>query len=628
MAAQFRVSKARTRKRQVRLQDPVDWQLLVEALDATGMRTGAVWPEDPLEILLWAMLGRLRGPRQVQAAARRLTAAAGSWQQLAQEGARPRIHREVRLGEAEVGTLVTVLRAVARRFGSLTLAPVADLGDAEALRRLTTLPGVDWPEACMTLLRGFDRRVVPPTAEVRRVLVRLGALSARLSVAQIPVALERMPITVSLESLVDGLTALAEKVCTEGEPNCAACPVRKLCAMGRSGLALEGASTGLTFVDLFSGAGGMSLGLGAAGLRPILAVDVEEWACETYRLNHPVLPADRVLARDLRKMAPDEAVRLLNELRPDLIVGGPPCQGFSLIGKRGRSSTRFVDDPRNRLYKEFVRWVAELRPRLVIMENVPGLYSCGEGAVRADIERHLQEVGYAVDDLIVDASCFGVPQRRQRVLFIGAAFADFGDHARGLSRRIRELLTARRERPVTLAQAIADLPPLEANEGREAVTPGGGRRPSRYALQMGARRSPVLYHHVARPVNLRDLLLYGRLRPGDTAKDAMQHNRARHLMVYRSDVFGDKYRRLTYGKPAPTIMSHLAKDGHMFIHPDPRQRRSLTVREAARIQSFPDDFIFQGPRTHQFTQVGNAVPPLLARAIGEAICQALSEVTG
>lgn len=136
---------------------------------------------------------------------------------------------------------------------------------------------------------------------------------------------------------------------------------------------------------------------------------------------------------------------------------------------------------------------------------------------------------------------------------------------------------------------------------------------------------PLLHNHVSRPINVRDQLLYSRLQPGETGYDAVAKYNARHLMVYRNDIFHDKYRRLVYDKPCYTIVAHLSRDGHMYIHPDRKQVRSITVREAARIQSFPDDFIFYGPRTYQFSQVGNAVPPLMSKAIGQAIIEAVKE---
>ncbi len=531
------------------------------------------------------------------------------------------------LTNAELGHLRTVLRSILFRFQTLSLDSLRVYKKERALQELMSLPGTDLSMACTLLLRCLGHPTLPPTRDVRRVLTRMGALTIGLNDEELFERLQRIPLSVSISTLFDGLTALARRICKEKQPGCQECPVRKLCEHGRQTMKPEPVPGAMTFVDLFAGAGGLSLGLTQAGFVPVLAVEVDEWACETYRANHPCLPRKHVLAGDIRKIPPSMAEAILRGRRPDLLVGGPPCQGFSLIGKRGRSRTRFIDDPRNQLYKEFLHWVTYLQPRFVVMENVPGLYSYQEGAIRRDIESSFNEAGYAVDDLVVDASQFGVPQRRQRVLFVGAAVNDFGEKATKLVQRVTELLREHSAPEVPLKEAIGDLPPLEAGSGREATIVQRTVPLSAFAREMGAQCKQVLYHHVARPINLRDKLLYARLRPGETAEDAVKQG-ARHLMVYQNETYHDKYRRLRYDQPSPTIMSHLAKDGHMFIHPDPRQRRSITVREAARIQSFPDDFLFLGPRTAQFAQVGNAVPPKLARAIGAAILKAFSEVIG
>lgn len=623
VADRFRVSTARPRRRAVRLEDPVDWELLAQFLEVLFRPFPLPWPDDPVAGLLATSLWNRRAYREAFDLVERVQAEVGFENTLLEPDFVGRLVK-VGLSDIEAWHLRTLLRSLVLTFGSITLKPVARLSDERALKVLMSLPGVTVTDACYILLHYFGRRLLPPTVGVVRTLTRLGAVPPGLTEEETLEYTRHIPSAVTLEEFASGLQALALELCLEDNPRCDGCALRKLCRYGRRGLRRDPVPGALSFVDLFAGAGGMSYGLTQAGFAPLLAVELDPWAAETYRINHPQLDPERILVGDIREMNPEAARNLLGSQRPDLVVGGPPCQGFSLIGKRGRSRTRFIDDPRNRLYKEFIRWVDVLRPRFVVMENVPGLYSYAGGAIRADVERNLEEIGYAADDLVVDASRFGVPQRRQRVLFLGASREDFGEKAEDLVHRIAEILREWEEREVTLAEAIGDLPPLEAGSGQEVMAPPEGPF-SGYATTMGAGRCPVLLHHVARPINLRDKLLYARLKPGEKAEDAVRQE-ARHLMVYRNDVYQDKYRRLRYDEPSPTIVSHLAKDGHMFIHPDPRQHRSLTVREAARIQSFPDDYIFRGPRTRQFTQIGNAVPPLLARAIGEAIKRALAEV--
>lgn len=623
VAELFRVSPAKTKRRLLRREDPVDWELLSQIFPAAYSLERGGWPENPLDVLVMVALGSLRSClvtlKDLEGLKQR---AGGDWGRIL-DFSIP--HEAFGLSETELGHLRTVLRLAAVRLGDIALSKIADLNNERATAELTKLPGIDVAIACTILLRSFGRPVLPPTLQVRLVLTRMGVLPAGLTDVESLQYLRRIPVGVSVEGLYFGFHELVKRTCHWSVPDCVHCPLARLCDHGRQTLVRERSPGIMTFVDLFAGAGGMSLGLTQAGFRPAVAVEVDEWACETYRVNHPELPRDKVLCGDIRNMDPQQASVLMNHARPDIVVGGPPCQGFSLIGKRGRKQCRFIDDPRNKLYKEFVRWIDHLRPRFVVMENVPGLYSYAEGAVRRDIEANLIEVGYAVDELVVDASRYGVPQRRQRVIFIGVSTTDYGEGAQAMARRTTALLRDRCDEEVTLRDAIGDLPPLDAGKGDEASTVRNQSEQSSYAREMGARERTILYHHVSRPINLRDKLLYARLKPGETASDAVDQG-ARHLMVYQTKDYEDKYRRLQFGEPSPTIMSHLAKDGHMFIHPDPKQRRSITVREAARIQSFPDDFLFLGPRTAQFTQVGNAVPPKLARAIGEAITQVLAEV--
>lgn len=621
VAELFKVSPAKTRKRMVRA-GTVDWELVTQVLRAAGYTEGPRWPSEPLEALLASVLLRTRPLSSCLQIMEQLRGFSDGWSDRLRDWWN--ISSRLGLTPLEAGQIYTLLRLLERHFPNWDLVSLRHTGDMGALRRLASVPGVDLPSAATVVLHCLGGRVLPPTQAVRTVLSRLGALPSGADEAALLKHLRSIPTTISLQELHIGLTNLYYHVCHHEAPACQECPLLKLCPCGRKTVVTAPRENALTFVDLFAGAGGMSYGLCQAGFRPLLAVEKDSWAAETYRVNHPQLPPDRVLVADITRLDPAEVAERLGIRRPDLVVGGPPCQGFSLIGKRGRRNSRFIDDPRNRLYKEFIRWIVHLRPRLVVMENVPGLYSYAEGAIRRDIELNLQEIGYAVSDLLVDASKFGVPQRRQRVLFIGACTDAFGSDAQRITERICEVLESWQEPEVTLEEAIGDLPPLRSGEGEEVVRLTGAGEPSGYARRMGAGKSDLLFHHVARPNNLRDLLLYDRLRPGETAEDVAGD--ARHLMVYRRGIYEDKYRKLRFDEPSPTIVSHLAKDGHMFIHPDSRQRRSITVREAARIQSFPDDFIFCGSRTHQFTQIGNAVPPLLAKALGEVILKVLSEV--
>jgi DNA (cytosine-5)-methyltransferase 1 len=421
------------------------------------------------------------------------------------------------------------------------------------------------------------------------------------------------------------LVAHGQAICTAQNPRCNLCPIRLFCSTYRNKLQEAWATDtkSATALDLFSGVGGSSLGLLHAGYRILAALDEDKWAIRTFSLNHPELPSERALTADIRK--PDSFTKLeklIGRQKIDVVIGGPPCQGFSMIGERirGRNgSQRFIDNPGNKLYRQFVHYVNKLQPRVVVMENVPALYSFRKGYYKKQIIQDLSNQ-FAVEALEVDAYNFGVPQRRKRVLFIGVNVRKSGGRAKAeaVVSSIRSDLENQHVPGCNLRNAIGDLPSLNQDDGKEVIRreiPSGRR--SKYAQMMGS--SSLVFNHVSRPLNVRDQLLYRLLKPGEKASDAIEKYGARHLMAYRTDIFSDKYRRLRIDDPSPTVMAHLSHDGHMYICPDPKQNRSITVREAARIQSFPDGFIFYEPRTYQFRHVGNAVPPLLAATIGTVL---------
>ncbi len=530
------------------------------------------------------------------------------------------------LEETRTQDIREALIRIKTEMGELSLNPLMPSTNPVCERFLTSLPGVGTKSARCLMMYTLGRKTFPADAHCIRVLSRIGVIRKSRDHREDQEKLaDLVPANLAYKLHVN-LVAHGQEICSAANPRCTKCPLTRFCKTPRSQIltAPEKHRDGPTVVDLFCGAGGTSFGLARAGYRIKAAIDNDSWACQTYRLNHPEVDPDRIVCKDIHE------VRASNLLDPkatgpvDLLVGGPPCQGFSTIGARIRGANgekRFINDPRNELYKEFVRLVRNIKPRVVVMENVLGLFSLKNGYYRDQILQDLNH-GYATRAVRVNTHAFAVPQRRLRALFVGISGAHFGDKADVIVTNIMERLGSFRNPGPTLSQAIADLPKLDQNDGGEVCRkPTRRGRLSAYALEMGAGSQTVIFNHVSRPLNIRDQLLYGLLEPGEKGHDAVEKHGARHLMVYRDDIFHDKYRRLVYEKPSPTVMAHMAKDGHMFIHPDPDQNRSLTVREAARIQSFPDDFIFYGPRTYQFQHVGNAVPPRLAERIGAIIRQ-------
>ena len=297
----------------------------------------------------------------------------------------------------------------------------------------------------------------------------------------------------------------------------------------------------------------------------------------------------------------------------DVIVGGPPCQAYSLVGRAQSShmETPMEEDPRNYLYKLYGRFLKKYQPRMFVFENVTGIESAQGGAIWRNLQKYLKRVGYEIECREQNAQTFGVLQNRRRVIIVGwlknsgLAYPDF----------------VNKENNAIVNDLFTDLPKLHPGESNNNYSK---KKPSRYVIETGIRtKDDVLTHQNSRPNIERDIKIYEkaielwndghkRLNYNDLPEELKTHKN-RHSFTDRFKVVeGDEH-------CCHTILAHLSKDGHYFIHPDIEQHRSITVREAARIQSFPDSYYFEGPRTSQFVQIGNAVPPLMARGIAEGI---------
>lgn len=368
-------------------------------------------------------------------------------------------------------------------------------------------------------------------------------------------------------------------------------------------------------IELFCGAGGFTWGWHQAGYTPIAALDSEVAALRTHELNFGRTHA-LIVRRDLTAWPPSDLADLLGQRATNLaaVVGGPPCQGWSKVGRGKLRSLHAVtqsllEDPRNQLYKRFLEFVLHFRPPLCVMENVPGMLSI-EGINVADaVVRHFTDIGYACSYGIANARWFGTPQERRRLIFI-AVRADLGfrieaSGLRDFSIGFRRSSTGLSDR-VTVRQALSDLPAIvhgHTDDPLQYRRPVG--RPSRYALWMRSGSNGLITDHIAREHNDQDVKAFGTMREGMVYADL-----AEEYKRYRDDIFTDKYKRLYWDRPAWTVTAHLAKDCYTHIHP--AQSRTISVREAARLQGFPDDFRFFGNMGDRFRQIGNAVPPLLA----------------
>ena len=365
----------------------------------------------------------------------------------------------------------------------------------------------------------------------------------------------------------------------------------------------------MTVVDLFSGCGGLALGFKWAGFKTLLASDVDENCEKTYTYNFPEVP---FIKKDLREVSTNDIKHHISE-SADVVIGGPPCQGFSLANK---NRNKVKDDPRNELFYEFVRVVTDLQPKAFVMENVRGLLSMQKGKVIQLMKDEFENagLGYEVDYKVLLASDYGVPQNRQRVIMIGI---------RKDLNKAPEFPVKSYENSVTVWEAISDLPQIQASEGEECMAYNS--EPQNAYQEFVRQKSNMVSNHIAMRHTQRLIDRFKVIQAGQS----LAHVPAEHAAVKRGKptekskiVFSQNNQRLHANKPAPTIAASFQSN---FIHQ--YLNRNVTAREGARIQSFPDDFIFQGMRTKmswekglsQYQQIGNAVPPLLGFAIGKAL---------
>lgn len=378
----------------------------------------------------------------------------------------------------------------------------------------------------------------------------------------------------------------------------------------------------VSVVDLFCGAGGMSYGLDTAdGVKVTAAFERDPDACETHRANMPA----PVIETDVRSVEDFEQVlREAGVQRVDALVGGPPCKGFSRLGKgalrkialqNGRSGddrkSRSAQDDRNWMFRHFMRAVRQIQPGIVVMENVPEMLD--HTPVIEELLGVFEDLDYHAETKVLNAEEYGVPQRRRRLFVVAARNATKIPWPK--RRRVRR----------TVRDAIGDLPPIDAGHMVESIS---WTRPPDYNSYLNGMRQGIrgneaglVRAHVTRVHRAEDIEAFGHMEQGDKYAAVPEE-----LRRYRDDIFEDKYHRMIWDEASWTVTAHLAKDGYKYIHPD--QNRTLSVREAARLQSFPDRFALAGPRTSRYLQIGNAVPPLLARALGETIRQLAEQEAG
>lgn len=384
----------------------------------------------------------------------------------------------------------------------------------------------------------------------------------------------------------------------------------------------------LTAIDLFCGAGGITEGFREAGFRCLYANDSNQNAVRTFQHNHPNALVD---PRPIEQVDAGLVRRKLGLRKRELsaITGGPPCQGFSI-----NAPERFLDDPRNALFRHYLRFIDEFEPQTILFENVPGMLSLANGHIFERVQQELKKRGYHLSVGILFAAHYGVPQGRWRLIIIGSRripppklpdpthFAIGRANFRGARTLTFRLLPLDRQLllpAVTVSDALSDLPRLEMGEGAEVVE-YDAKPASEYAKLLRNGDKETFNHYAARlsPQNKARLK---HIKPGGSWRDIPYHLLPLGMKRARKSDHTKRYGRLRADGLAATIMTKCDPHwGPVFL---PDQDRALTVREAARLQSFPDRYFFLGPRVSQYEQVGNAVPVLMARAIAEAISEHL-----
>ncbi len=403
----------------------------------------------------------------------------------------------------------------------------------------------------------------------------------------------------------------------------------------------------LTYIDLFAGAGGLSEGFIREGFHPVSYVEMDKLATDTLktRLAFHHLSEKRNLklyysflfneiSRDkLWKMVPEELLNSVinNEIsgktienifkqidgqldskKVDVIIGGPPCQAYSLVG-RSRDPNRMQDDKRNYLFRYYAEFLHRYKPKYFVFENVLGLLTAGNKKYLNEMIQLFESIGYSVaEPTVLNAEEYGVLQRRRRVIIIG--------HRGGKKFHFPKLETIENTWQ-TKKDLFFDLPKLKP--GEELLVAKYTKPINEYLKRTEIRNGfDFVTQHITRYHNERDLEIYSiaidkwlnkktRLKYTDLPKRLQTHN--------NTEAFLDRFKVIDPFGHSHTVVAHIAKDGHYYIYPDSKQVRSISVREAARIQSFPDDYFFEGGRTAAFKQIGNAVPPLMAAALAKTI---------
>jgi DNA (cytosine-5)-methyltransferase 1 len=402
----------------------------------------------------------------------------------------------------------------------------------------------------------------------------------------------------------------------------------------------------LKYIDLFAGAGGLSEGFVRAGFEPVAHVEMNKDACETLKTRtafHYLKENNRIdeyydylkgkISREeFWNKIPEHLIKSvinseisaetlpsiferidkeLGEKKVDLVIGGPPCQAYSVAG-RARDPKGMTEDPRNYLYKYYVEFLKRYKPKMFVFENVPGILSANNGGYLELIFEAVKEAGYELDKRVLNAKHFGVLQDRKRVIIIGwkKEFDLKYPHFEEKEPQFE-----------ILKDLFSDLPKIQNGQGEWGVLEYS--KPITTYLEKSGIRNCINFttQHIARPNNENDLEIYKIAVENWNNGNRLNYSKLPPKLIKHTNTssFVNRFQVVNGNGISHTVVAHICADGHYYIHPDIKQNRSITVREAARIQSFPDDYFFEKSRTTAFKQIGNAVPVLMAEGIAKKI---------
>ncbi|AYM99378.1 DNA cytosine methyltransferase [Chryseobacterium sp. 3008163] len=392
------------------------------------------------------------------------------------------------------------------------------------------------------------------------------------------------------------------------------------------------------FIDLFCGAGGFAKGFEMTGkFKCIGGIDNKSSAIETHKHNFK----DSIsICDDIRNVPPEEFEKLLNGQKVDLIIGGPPCPTFSTIGHAKIQSVYkehidkdITNDPRNDLFLDFFNYVDYFRPKMFVMENVPQFLTKYKGAtfnaVKEIIKRDLPEYDLVEEVKVLNSVNYGVPQNRRRMILVGYLKGInfkypeithwFREGKFNINPNNTDIDAEKLEKHISVKSAISDLPKITDNWRVSEVEYSKQKDLDSYQKLMRKNSGTTVKNNICRLTNERAKIVFSHMYQGCIYMDLPPE--IRKVLPFREDIFKDRLKRLVEENPSWTVLAHIGMDGYMYIHPT--EDRTLSVREAARIQSFPDDFVFIGNQQETYMQVGNAVPPLMAMRIAESVFESI-----